>query len=698
MSDLRRLLEPRSIAVIGASRDPVKISGRVLAYLGRHGYPGEIYPVNPGHDRVQGRPAYRRVADLPGPVDLAIVVLPAPAVAGAVRECVAAGVPFVAVFSSGYAETGPVGAARQRELAEAARGTRLLGPNCLGLVNLPARVAATFTSALDQGSLHPGPVAFVSQSGAFGSMIFGAAQRERLGFAYLVNTGNELDLEVAEVIDAVLDDPRVRVVIGYLEAVRDGPALVSAAQRALALGKPLVLVKVGRTGAGVRAAASHTAALAGADAVFDGVFRQYGIHRAGGMEELLDLARVFATGARAGGNRVTIVTISGGAGVLMADHCEQWGLVVPEWRGRWRERMAELIPEYGSAGNPIDVTATLISRPELLAGVLRLAAEHPDTDVLAVALGNTEQAEQPLIDALLAARGSKPVVVAWVGSSGRPLARLTEAGVAAYPDPSRAIRAVAALVAQSERERAGRPAAAPAPPLGPPPGPLVVPVVPHRRDPDGRLDEYDSKRLLAAYGVPVVDEQPVADAAEAVAAADRIGYPVALKLLAPQLVHKTDRGGVVLDLASGAEVAAAADRLLARADGLPAPALLVQRMLPGRLELIVGARRDPGFGPVVLVGFGGVLAELLGDAAVARAPLTEVEAGALLDRLRGRSLLAGVRGSPPRDVAAVAAAVAAVSRLAADRPDLLELDVNPLLVGHAGEGAVAVDGYARLAV
>lgn len=694
MSDLRRLLEPRSIAVIGASRDPVKISGRVLAYLGQHGFPGEIYPVNPGHDRVQGRPAYRRVADLPGPVDLAIVVLPAPAVAGAVRECVAASVPFVAVFSSGYAETGPAGAARQRVLAEAARGTRLLGPNCLGLVNLPARVAATFTSALDQGPLRPGPIAFVSQSGAFGSMIFGAGQRERLGFAYLVNTGNELDLEVAEVIDAVLDDPRVRAVIGYLEGLRDGPALVSAAQRALALGKPLVLVKVGRTGAGARAAASHTAALAGEDAVFDGVFRQYGIHRAGSMEELLDLARVFATGARTAGNRVTIVTISGGAGVLMADHCEQWGLAVPQWRGRWRERMAELIPEYGSAGNPVDVTATLISRPEMLAGVLRLAAEHPETDVLAVALGNTEQVEQPLVDALVAARGSKPVVVAWVGTSGRPLARLTEAGVAAYPDPSRAIRAVAALVAQSARERADRPAAAPAPPLGPQPGPLVVP---HRRDPDGRLDEYDSKRLLAAYGVPVVDEQPVADAAEAVAAADRIGYPVALKLLAPRLVHKTERGGVALDLASPVAVQAAADRLLALADGLPAPALLVQRMVPGRLELIVGARRDPVFGPVVLVGFGGVLAELLGDVAVARAPLTAAEAGALLDRLRGRSLLAGVRGSPPRDVAAVAAVVAAVSRLAADRPELLELDVNPLLVGHPGQGAVAVDAYARLA-
>ncbi len=705
MSDdpgLRALLDPQSIAIIGASSDSTKISGRILAYLHhngqRYGFRGQLFPVNPNREVVQGLVAYPDLEAIPGKIDCAIVVLPAEQAPDAVRRCVARGIRSVMVLASGFAENGPAGAELQADLLLAAAGTRMLGPNCLGVVNLWSGLTATFTTALDQLELLPGAVALVSQSGAFGSMIFGVAQALGLGLAYLVSTGNEADITVAEVIQALLEDERVGAVIGYVEGLRDGDRLIAAGLRALQLDKPIALVKAGATSAGARAASSHTGSLAGEDLVFDGVFRQLGIARARGMEELLDLGQIFATGQRMAGPRATVVTISGGAGVLVADLCQEAGLTTPEWSPEWQAEMASKIPKYGSARNPIDVTATMVSQLDRLEGVLELCAQHPETDVVLVVLGNVALMEAQVVGVLarVQALTSKPVVVVWVGGSASARRQLEAVHVPCFSDPGRAVRAISVLYQWSRRREGERPLA------------LIGPHPQRKRAaerllanaaarPARRLDEHESKQLLSLYGVPVVEEQDVSSTEEAVAAAQALALPVAVKLLDADITHKTEVGGVRLNLISEAQVEKAATELLDAGSrlGMDRPRLIVQRSLPQGLELIVGAKADPSFGPVVLVGIGGILADALGDVVVARAPITPQQAEELLDHLRGRSVFGAVPGRPARDREAACEVIASVSELAAElHPQISEMDLNPLIVGE--RGAVVVDALVQL--
>jgi len=696
---LEALLAPRSVVLVGASDNVLKIPGRALDYLKRYGYAGAIYPVNPARSAVQGYPAYASVGDVPGPVDMAIVAVPAAAAPEAVRACAAAGAAVVVVFSSGFAETGRRGASLQRELAAAAGSSRLLGPNCLGVINLHCGLTATFTSALDALDPKLGPIGFVTQSGAFGSMIFGAAQNDALGLSLVVNTGNEADLTVPEVAGALIESDDVQVLLGYIENVRDGPALLQVARRALALGKPVVMVKVGRSSTGKAAAASHTGALAGEDVVYDGVFQQFGIHRAAGMEELLDVGRAHAAGRLPAGRRVTVVTISGGAGVLMADLCADLRLQMPPWRGEWRRQMARLIPAYGSARNPVDVTATLITEPGLLRDVLALTIEHPGTDLIVLVLGNVTRGEDDLVAAIVAAqqRTAKPIFVAWVGGTGRPRRALSRAGVPVYPDPGRALRSAAALAGYAEVRARG----ASARPARRPPRSRrakALAMLGSARDrASGLLDERESKVLLSLYGMPTVAESEVRAPDEAVAAAARIGYPVAVKVLAADLIHKTDAGAVRLGLRTAAEVGAAAAELASLAGRLELAdtRLLVQAMAGPGLELILGARHDPSFGPVILAGAGGILTETLADRVVGVPPLTSRQADVMLAMLRAGRLLSGWRGGGPLDRRAARSAIVSLSDLMSDLgEEIAELDVNPLIVGPAG--AVAVDALVRV--
>lgn len=447
---LEALFSPRAIAVVGASDDPVKLSGRPVSYLQRYGYRGRIFCVNARRDTVQGLPAYRDLASVPEPVDLAIVAVPAPDVASALRECAAAEVAVAIVYAAGFGETGPDGAALQREIAAVREetGLRVLGPNCLGTIGVGSAATATFASALDGARLRAGPVGLVTQSGAFGTFIFSAGQSSGVGFSHFANTGNEVDVTVAEVVRALLDDDGVRVVLAYLEQVAAPEALRDVARTAAQVDKPVVTVKVGRSAAGARAALAHTASVAGDDEAYDAIAGEHGLLRVHGMAELLDAARVFANGRRAAGRRAAVVTMSGGAGVLMADLLADQGIEVPEWEPSWRDRIAATIPAFGSAGNPIDVTATLLSRPEILDESLSVAVDHPGSDVVAVLLGNAESAEDALVDAVRRAyeRTDKPVVAVWTGGSGRPRGALSEAGVPAYPDPESAARALGLLV------------------------------------------------------------------------------------------------------------------------------------------------------------------------------------------------------------------------------------------------------------
>ncbi|TCP57251.1 acyl-CoA synthetase (NDP forming) [Tamaricihabitans halophyticus] len=688
-----KLLHPKSIAIVGASNDPVKLSGRPVDYLRRFGYTGRILPINRGRETVQGLPAYPSLADAPAEIDLAMVMLPAAEVAECLRDCQRHGVSVAIVAAAGFAEASAKGAELQAELQAVVRetGVRVLGPNCLGAISVAERAVPTFTSALDEDMrLRSGPIGFVSQSGAFGSFIFSAAQRTGIGFTHYLNTGNEADLSVAEVLDALLDTADTKVLLAYLEGVTDGRRLLEVARRANELDKPILAVKVGSSAAGARAAQSHTASLAGADTVFDGAARQFGIVRLSGMDPLLDAARLFAAGRRARGNRLSTLSLSGGAGVLMADAAAAHGIDVPVWDEQWQQAMAEVIPPFGSARNPIDLTATLISDPPMLRRSLRIAVTHPDTDLIAVLLGNADRGAEQLVDAIEEAYQAtdRPFVVVWTGGNGRPAELLAERGIPCYSDPGRAAAALGALVEYGRR-----------PPVSTPCRPTDVDsaaaraVVASARAAGQRvLDEYTASQLIAAYGIPRAEYRVVAGPDAAVAAAAELAGPVAVKLRSSKVPHKSDIGGVRLGLTTAAEVWAAAEQVL-RAE--PSGELLVQRMAEPGTELILGIQRDPAFGPVVLAGFGGVLAELLADSKVAVAPIDARTATDLLCSLRGAALFDGVRGGQPVDLDAVADALARLSWLAHDlADDLVSLDVNPLVVGAGG--AIAVDCLAEL--
>lgn len=689
VKSLRSLLAPRAIAILGASSDLGKLNGRVLAYLRDKGYLGRVFPVNPKYANIGDWPCYPSVADLPEPADLAIIALPAKQVAAAIGECGRARIPAAIVFSSGFSETGEAGRALEAELVQAARaaGVRMLGPNNLGLINAFERVHATF-SQYANGETPEGPVGFVTQSGAFGTAIAALARRRGLGLGYFVNTGNEADISLAEVMSEIIADPRIRVGAGYIEGFKDGPGILSLAEAALAAGKPLVLTKVGRSRAGERAAASHTGSLAGEDAVFDGIARQYGLLRARNEEHMLDLVEVLARCALPAGNGIGIVTQSGGAGVLMADRAEELGLCVPVLTAATQDRLRPVIPGFGALGNPVDVTAQFIADPSILRESVIAVLADPQVDVAVVWLQLMDAYVELLADIFgeIKEAAQKPFVVCWVAAPEAALAALRQRGIAVLRGAEPAIDAVAGLIGYAEARRHWRSDAAARSALELPA--LALPVA------AGPVTSVEGARLLAQAGVRLAPHALALSAAEAVVAAERLGYPVALKIESPDILHKTEAQGVRLGLVDGAAVDAAYAAVLASANACKADAriegVLVQAMAAGEVEFVIGLKRDAVFGTVVMAGLGGVLIEVLKDVAFRRAPITEAEAGRMLDALKGRVLLAGVRGRPPVDQVRLARLISVVSCFGAAAGDRLrELDLNPVLLSR--DDAIAVD-------
>lgn len=459
----KALLAPRGVALVGASDDPSKVSGRALRYLLQHGYAGAIHPVNSRRNTVQGTDAYSRIADVPDPVDLAVISLPAKAVGAALRECGERGIATAILYASGFSEVDGHGAAAQRDIAEAARmmGIRLLGPNCLGSISFPDAVTTTFTSALDEGPLSEGPVALISQSGAFASFVYGTGRATGLGFRFLANTGNEADLTVADLLQVSVELPDVAVVLMHLEGVRDFTTFERAAVRAQRLNKPVVTVKVGRTSVGAAAARAHTGSVVGDDATYEALFRRTGIHRVQSMEALVDAGRIFSSPHRPEGRRATIISISGGTGVLMADACIAAGLDVLQLDERTRSSLAELLPWFASTNNPVDLTGGVLDDLDLFSTALDLCAGDTRTDLLLVAVGNVTIGEEALTDAILetVSRHQKFTIVTWVGGSGRPAERLSQAHIPIFPDPTRAVSAAALAVrhfAPKSRVKQGR--------------------------------------------------------------------------------------------------------------------------------------------------------------------------------------------------------------------------------------------------
>ncbi|MBC8752354.1 MULTISPECIES: acetate--CoA ligase family protein [Paraburkholderia] len=700
VSSLTPLLAPRAIAILGASEDFRKLNGIPLKALLDKGYRGAIYPVNPKYTEIAGLRCYPTVEDIPGEVDLAIVTVAHNRVIENIRALGRKGVRAAVVFSSGFAEVGEEGAMRQRELQQAAReaGVRLLGPNCLGLVNTFDNVMASFAQ-FALGPTPGGPIALVTQSGALGTATVGVGKARGLHVGYLVTTGNESDVGFVEIMREVIADPRISVGAGFIEGVRDGTGLVALGQQSLDLSKPLVLTKLGRTDAGAKAVASHTGSLAGAENVFDGVARQFGIVRARSDEQLLDYTNAFAyacsDGALPQGPRVGILTRSGGAGALMADHAFEQGLRIPDLSAETAAALKGILPEFGSVANPVDVTAVGMFNPGVICDAFERVLNDPNVDVGIAWMGSTREVDfmvQAFAD--LRARAKKPFVLAWSGASEAAVQGLAAAQVAVFRGPEPAVAAVAALVRYAgmrrhwDTDRAQRRIAA---------GQVeVVRAGLSLPTAAGAVDTVIAAGLLAAQGIEIAPLALATNADEAVDAAERLGYPVVLKIESQQILHKTEAQGVVLSLRDAASVREAFEHVVANARRYDAEAridgVVVQKMIghSDAVEMVVGLNQDPVFGPVVMVGMGGIFIEVLKDVSLRRAPVTEAEAGRMIEDLRARVVLNGVRGKAPVDRAALCRFIAAVSRFgAAAGPRLGELDLNPVLV--TPEGVTALD-------
>ncbi len=692
MDEISLLLRPRSVAVIGASADPSKTAGRPVSYLLKHGYAGQILPVNPKVNQIGSLACYPDIASLPVVPDVGIVLLGVERAHLAVRELAARGTVAAIVLASGYSETGEEGARRQRQLIEAAGSMRILGPNTIGLVNLTDKIVLSASGALEMDRFPLGSIGIVSQSGGIlGSLLSRAAARG-IGLSKLISTSNEVDLELADFIDYLADDPATQVIALHIETVRNPARFRAAALKAAAAGKPVVAFKIGRSEAGAKAAVSHTGAMAGSDLMYDALFRQTGVIRAQNFGELLDIATALSTGRRLRGKRVAILTSTGGAGTLVSDDLGLHGFETPAPDEVTAAALRAL--QTGSEAvldrNPIDVTLAGL-RPDLLRGAITALLASPSYDALTIIVGSSSLAMPELMagaiqDCLPAS--DKPVLAYISPHAPEVGALLTQRGVPAYASAESCTAALAAMFKASEFAL---------PAASPPAARLVV----LDELASGALDEAQAKQLFARFGLPGVREFIVTNGAEAERAAVELGGSVVLKILSAQITHKSDVGGVAVGLNAatvGARLNVMAAEVQAKAGQRP-QRFLVQEMVGGGVEMILGMNRDP-LGTAILLGMGGVTAELFKDTAMRMLPpqggLSRSEALAMAMELRTWPLLDGFRGRPKADVAALVDAVVAFSNMAAQLGEkLLEAEINPLFV--LPQGVRAADAVVLLA-
>jgi acetyl coenzyme A synthetase (ADP forming)-like protein len=698
---VRAMLHPRSVAVIGASRRPATIGGSLVANLVRHGFRGQVYPVNPEADTIEGLPAFASVADIGQPIDLGIVAVPAPAVPAAVEDCARAGARGVVVVSAGFAEVSEEGRQAQRRLREIARGTgmRLVGPNCMGVINTDPTVSldATFAPSWPPA----GNVGMLSQSGALGVAILDHARALDIGVSTFVSVGNKADVSGNDLLAYWKDDPATRVIALYLESFGN-PRRFARLAPEVARRKPIVAVKSGRSASGTRAASSHSAALACLDVAVDALFEQAGVIRTDTLEGLFDVVSLLATQPVPDGPRVGVVTNAGGPGILLADACEASGLVLPELGGATVEALRAFLPAQAGLRNPVDMIAS--ASPDDYARAVEAVGGDPGIDSVVVifvppVVTSATEVGEAIARGAGAVPADKPVLSVFLSSKGAPsvLAGGPRGRLPSYSFPENAARALAAahryglwrerpagtVVRLGRAERSAVRA-------------VVDRAMAHRADPFW-LDAPATEALLQAAGIAVPPARTVR-AEEAVGAAREIGFPLVAKAVAPGLVHKSDIGGVVLGLRSEEEVRSAVSVLTERlrSAGYGLDTVLLQREVVEGLEALVGVVSDPTFGPLIVCGLGGVQVELLRDASFRLPPVTDLDASEMLDRLRLRALFDGYRGSPPADRTALVGLIQRVSALVEAVPELRELDLNPVKVLRPGEGVQVVDARVRL--
>lgn len=706
MDAITRLLKPRSVAVIGASADASKTAGRPVSYLLKHGFAGDIYPINPKVQEMNGLRCYADIASLPAVPDVGIVLLGAERAHQAVRDLAARGTAAAIVLASGYTETGAEGARRQQQLMEAAGEMRLLGPNTIGLVNLTDKIVLSASGALEMDRFHAGGIGVVSQSGGILGALLSRAAARGIGLSKLISTSNEVDLELADFIDHLADDEATQVIALYIESVRNPAKFRAAALKAASKGKPVVAFKIGRSEAGAQAAVSHTGALAGADRMYDALFKQVGVIRAQTFADLLDMPAALATGRKLRGKRVAILTSTGGAGTLVSDELGLAGFDTPAPDAATAEALRAL--QSGDHAvldrNPIDVTLAGL-KPKLLRGAIEVLLQSPSYDALAIVVGSSGVAMPELMaDAIQAClpHSDKPVLAYVSPHAPEAASSLMQRGVPAFAAAESCSAALAAML-QAGRHQAPLDEEAQAGKVsvhdlvsGSPEGALK-----------GSLDEAQAKQLFARFGVPCAHEQIVVTPEEARAAAHALGGQVVLKILSAQITHKTEVGGVAIDLRPetiGARLSTMAADVEA-STGMRPQRFLVQQMVSGGTELILGMHRD-ALGTAILLGMGGVTAELFKDTTMRLLPpvvpgsggLSRAEALAMAQELKTWPLLDGYRGRPKADVAALVDAIVAFSRMVAQLGErLIEAEINPVFVLPQGQGVRAADGVVVLA-
>jgi acetate---CoA ligase (ADP-forming) len=700
--DLRKFFAPSAVAVVGATHDRSRFGGKVLHRLQHFGATGPIFPVNPSSREISGLACYPSLKELPQVPDHVGIMVPTSKVSGVLEDCAKLGVSFATVFSSGFGETGtPEGRAFQSSLSDIARdtGVRIMGPNCNGLVNFVDGFAFTSSGTVLGPRREAGTIGLASQSGGAAQVnVMWRAQQAGLDLSYQVSCGNSVDLDVLDFVDFMVDDPHTDVVMIIAEAFRSGEKLFATAKRAAAKGKPLIVLKLGRTEAGSRAAASHTGALTGADVVHDAAFRQAGIIRVNDCNELYEVAMLLRTKRWPRGRGLAALSASGGNAVLLADLGAQLGIQWPEYQPATQEALKLVLPQHGQANNPTDVTSAVIGKENSYRRVIETIAADPHVDAVVPLLTLALKSDVEQVSAAVQ-NMAKPAAILWTGGcSDAPdlvPATLVARGVPVFRDAKGCLRAMRAAMAYAEftahtAERRGDGTA-------------------HRDRHDAArvrkilsgapatLTEATTKQVLAAYGIRVTRDTLVTSADAAVGAARALAGPVVLKIQSEQIAHKTEAGGVRLNIQGDDVVARTFGEIVASAKAY-APAavidgVLVQEMVPGGgVEMILGIAPDPTFGSVIMAGLGGIHAEIFKDVAYRIGPISEADALEMLQELRAFPLLRGARGQPPKDVAALCRAISDVSWLAHDfADDIVELDINPIIVLDEGRGACAAD-------
>lgn len=689
LSNLHALFNPTSVAIIGASPDAKKIGGRPLSYLQRYGFEGQIYPINPKYEEINGLRCYGDILHVEQPIDVAIIALPSSAVIENLEKCAEQGVRAVVIFSAGFGEIGEEGEKEQQKIVQIAdrHGIRILGPNCLGLFNVKSGFYGTFSTIIEEEQPLESKIGFVSQSGAFGSHVFTLARQQNIGFSYFIATGNEADVDVADCIEYLATDPNTNVIACYMEGVKDGNKLINAFKLAKENNKPVIALKVGTTEVGMKAAMSHTGSIVGSDAVFDTVFNQNGVYRANTIDEFLDVTYAASQLPPPKGNRAAVFTISGGVGIMLADQLTEQGFTLPETPEDVKAKLRDILPIAGTQ-NPIDTTAQISYIPTLLEDFMDAVLSSGMYDTAVVFLGFAGLKHDSIkqrIETLQKMKEKFPHIpqITVTINSPQSSEAFRAAGVPVIQDPSRAVIALKAL--KDFELFNNRPTEEP-----------VAKLAVDLTGISGELTEYASKKFLQRFNLPVTKEQLATTVTEALEIVKGFDYPLVLKGMSPQILHKTDKGLVSLNIQTEEQVIEEFTKLkdiIEQTPGADFEGILIQEMLSGDFtEMFVGSKKDPIFGQMVIVGLGGIYIEVLKDISMRKAPVSVAQAKEMILELNASQILQAYRGKEARDLDALSKVIADFSNVIASAEDnILEADLNPIMVFGEGKDVKIAD-------